>query len=41
MITLGPTNNEFKDATETARYKWVLAVSKLFYIMLMQRNLFV
>ena len=28
--TLGPAYNEQKDAKETARYKWVLVVTKLF-----------
>ena len=30
--TLGPAYNEQKDAKETARYKWVLVVTKLFNI---------
>ena len=29
-ITLGPAYNEQKDAKETAHYKWVLVVTKLF-----------
>ena len=30
VYTLGPAYNEQKDAKETARYKWVLVVTKLF-----------
>ena len=30
LFTLGPAYNEQKDAKETARYKWVLVVTKLF-----------
>ena len=32
--TLGPAYNEQKDAKETARYKWVLVVTKLFNIVI-------
>ena len=31
-FSLGPAYNEKKDAKETARYKWVLAVTELFNI---------
>ena len=32
VVTLGPTYNEYKDAKEIARFKWVLIITELFII---------